>query len=124
MRHKAKEVKEGLRVEMTAVRSQQGVLQESIKKHGEAKDLPEGDIARLKDDNARLQVKVNKIVFGIGLPKLKEDGTIDEVETDKLPRETDLNIKDMDRQLGFLNEKIDSLHELKNMIKDFVKKEV
>ena len=124
MRHKAKEVKEGLRVEMTALKSKQGLLQEQIKLHEEKKDMPETEIARLKDEDVKLEVKVNKIIYGIGMPKLKEDKSVDEEETDKLPRETDLNIKDMDRQLGFLNEKIDSLHELKGMIKEFVKKEV
>ena len=124
MRHKAKEVKEELRVDMTALKSRQGLLRDEIKGHEEKKDMPEGDISRLKDEDVRLEVKVNKIIYGIGMPKLKEDKSVDEVETDKLPRETDLNIKDMDRQLGFLNEKIDSLHELKNMIKDFMKKEV
>ena len=123
-RHKAKEVKEELRVEMTALKSKQGLLRDDIKKHEELKDLSEGDINRMKDEDIKLEVKVNKIIYGIGMPKLNEDTTVNEVETDKLPRETDLNIKDMDRQLGFLNEKIDSLHELKNMIKDFVKKEV
>lgn len=124
MRHKAKEVKEGLRVEMTALKSKQGLLQEEIKKQEELKVMPEGEIARMKDEGIKLEVKVNKIIYGIGMPKLNEDKTVNEVETDKLPRETDLNIKDMDRQLGFLNEKIDSLHELKGMIKEFLKKEV
>ena len=124
MRHKAKEVKEGLRVEMTALKSKQGLLEESIKGHEEKKDLPEGEIARLKDEDIKLEVKINKIIYGIGMPKLKDDKSVDEEETDKFPRETDLNIKDMDRQLGFLNEKIDSLHELKGMIKEFVKKEI
>ena len=123
-RYKAKEIKEELRVDLTALKSKQGLLQEQIKNHEEKKDLPEGDIARLKDEDIRLEVKINKQIYGIGMPKLKEDKTVDEVETDKLPRENDLNIKDMDRQLGFLNEKIDSLQELKSMIKDFVKKEV
>ena len=124
MRHKAKEVKEGLRVEMTALKSKQGLLQEQIKVHEEKKDLPEAEIARLKDEDVKLEVKINKIIYGIGMPKLKDDKSVDQVETDKLPRETDLNIKDMDRQLGFLNEKIDSLHELKGMIKEFIKKEI
>ena len=124
MRHKAKEVKEGLRVEMTAVKSKQSILEEDIKKHEELKDLPEGDIARMKDELVKLEVKANKIIYGIGMPKLKEDKTVDEVETDKLPRETDLNIKDMDRQLVALNEKIDALYEWKGLVKDFIKKEV
>lgn len=123
-RHKTKEIKEQLRVEMTALKSKQEILRQEIKQHEEKKDMAEGDIARLKDQDEVMQVKINKIIYGIGRPKLNDDGSVNEEETAKITRELDMCIKGMDQQLGFLNEKIDSYHELKQMVKSYIKKEV
>lgn len=123
-RYKGKEVKEEVRVDLTAVKSKQSILREEIKKHEESKDMSVGDIAKLKDEDERMEVKINKLIYGIGRPKLKEDKTVNEEETAKLPKEVDVCIKGVDEQLGFLNEKIDSLQELKVMVKDYIKKEV
>ena len=123
-RHKAKEIKEQLRVEMTALKSKQETLRQEIKKHEELKDMPEGDLARLKDQDEVLNVKINKIVYGIGKPKLNDDGSVNEEETAKIQREIDMCIKGIDQQLGFLNEKVDSYQELKGMVKMYLHKEI
>lgn len=123
-RHKAKEIKEQVRVEMTALKSKQSILREDIEKHEKAKDMSEGDIARLKDEDEKIQVKINKLVWGIPYPKLNEDQTVNEEETAKVPRDVDVCIKSLDEQLGFLNEKIDSLQELRVMLKDYLNKEI
>lgn len=144
-RNKAKEIKEDLRVQMTGLKSKQAILLEEIEKDKVAnppltKETREkllskemsaeekvkmnvDDIRRRKEDELeKMGVKINKLIYGVGRPKLKEDGTVDEVETDKLPRENDTNIKDMELQIGFLNEKIQSLHELKMMLKQHISK--
>ena len=123
-RHKAKELKEQIRVELTAVKSKQSLLQEEIKKHEEAKDMPEAELAKLKDQDEILEVKVNKLIYGVGRPKLHEDGTVNEEATKEIQKEVDMCIKSMDEQLGFLNEKIDSLQELKVMVKEYTRKEL
>jgi hypothetical protein len=55
---------------------------------------------------------------------MNEDGSVNEEETAKITREIDMCIKGIDQQLGFLNEKIDSYQELKQMVKSYIKKEV
>ena len=121
-RHKAKDLKEQIRVELTAVKSKQSLLQEEIKKQEGV--MPEAELAKLKDQDEILEVKVNKLIYGVGRPKLNEDKTVNEAETAKIPKEVDMCIKGMYEQLGFLNEKIDSLQELKVMVKDYLRREV
>src|SRR3990167_1690084 len=86
-RHKAKEIKEQLRVEMTALKSKQETLRQEIVDHEKTKDIP-----GLKDQDEVLQVKINKIVYGIAHPKLNDDGSINEEETAKITREIDMCI--------------------------------
>ena len=121
-RFKVKELKEKIRTELTAVKSKQSLLQEEIKKQEGV--MPEAELAKLKDQDEILEVKVNKLIYGVGRPKLHEDGTVNEEATKEIQKEVDMCIKGMDEQLGFLNEKIDSLQELKVMVKSYTKSEL
>ena len=107
-REKTKMIREEVRVEYDTTKARLEVIDTQIKSQKEKPTIKEGDIKRLEDDKILIERDLKRYESQMAQLDLDVDGS---KPTNELP----------DGAIG-INHQLDSLRELKGMIKDYIKK--